>query len=350
MVHRNAPLSRPAGSGLDATPDDVPVLIGFHQDLDLVVLTGDVADHSRTAEYETVRQVTATRHPLLVCPGNHDDREAFRRTLLGVPSSAGPTAPMEPTVPIEPIEPTAPINQVHRSGRPSAWPWSPRPGSVRPPDAAASRPPRCSGPACGRRAAERRRLPGRTRAHRRRHAVRRAAAAGRAGSGRHGAAALGGRAVGALGPSAVARLPRRGRPAPDHHALSQRRVIRSGNCGDADPQRILGPPEPCTRDLRQEHVQYSRRLPGTDTAFAHRGAGGGPDRGLRTDAPVPAGSAARVHALGQRIPGLTGGEGVPESAFDHFAPVSGVEVPEHARWDANPLDRKEYVMRVQRTV
>jgi len=60
--------------------------------------------------------------------------------------------------------------------------------------------------------------------------------------------------------------------------------------------------------------------------------------------------AARVHALSQRIPGLTGGEGVLESAFDHFAPVSGGEVPERARWDANPLDRKEYLMRVQRGV
>ena len=60
--------------------------------------------------------------------------------------------------------------------------------------------------------------------------------------------------------------------------------------------------------------------------------------------------AARVHALGQRIPGLTGGEGVLESAFDHFAPVSGSVVPERARWDANPLDRKEYLMRVQRGV
>lgn len=60
--------------------------------------------------------------------------------------------------------------------------------------------------------------------------------------------------------------------------------------------------------------------------------------------------AARVHALGQRIPGLTGGEGVLESAFDHFAPVSGGELPERARRDANPLDRKEYLMRVQRGV
>ncbi|MEY9904420.1 Icc protein [Catenulispora sp. MAP12-49] len=74
-------------------------------DLDLVVLTGDVADHGLDSEYETVREATATRHPLLVCPGNHDDREAFRRTLLGVPPSAGPTGP------------TGPIDQVHRTDR-----------------------------------------------------------------------------------------------------------------------------------------------------------------------------------------------------------------------------------------
>ncbi|NUP52866.1 MAG: TetM/TetW/TetO/TetS family tetracycline resistance ribosomal protection protein [Catenulispora sp.] len=60
--------------------------------------------------------------------------------------------------------------------------------------------------------------------------------------------------------------------------------------------------------------------------------------------------AARVHDLGQRIPGLTGGEGVLESSFDHFAPVSGAVVPERTRWDADPLDRKEYLMRVQRGV
>ena len=60
--------------------------------------------------------------------------------------------------------------------------------------------------------------------------------------------------------------------------------------------------------------------------------------------------AARVHAMSQRVPGLTGGEGVLESAFDHFAPVSGGVIPERARWDANPLDRKEYLMRVQRGV
>jgi len=66
-------------------------------DLDVVLLTGDIADHGLDTEYETVRKATATRHPLLICPGNHDDREAFRRTLLGVAPS------------------TEPVNQVHRT-------------------------------------------------------------------------------------------------------------------------------------------------------------------------------------------------------------------------------------------
>ncbi|MGX1273850.1 GTP-binding protein [Streptomyces phaeoluteigriseus] len=54
--------------------------------------------------------------------------------------------------------------------------------------------------------------------------------------------------------------------------------------------------------------------------------------------------AARVHALGQRLPGLTRGEGELESAFDHYAPVVHGTVPERPRTDHNPLDRKEYLL------
>jgi ribosomal protection tetracycline resistance protein len=61
--------------------------------------------------------------------------------------------------------------------------------------------------------------------------------------------------------------------------------------------------------------------------------------------------AARVHALEQRLPGLTRGEGELESAFDHYAPVMpGQPVPERARTDLNPLDRKEYLLNVTRRV
>ncbi|MCA2214968.1 GTP-binding protein [Jidongwangia harbinensis] len=57
--------------------------------------------------------------------------------------------------------------------------------------------------------------------------------------------------------------------------------------------------------------------------------------------------AARVHDLQQRLPALTRGEGVLESAFDRYAPVSG-PAPSRPRTDHNPLDRKEYLLRVVR--
>jgi ribosomal protection tetracycline resistance protein len=57
--------------------------------------------------------------------------------------------------------------------------------------------------------------------------------------------------------------------------------------------------------------------------------------------------AARVHDLVRALPGLTRGEGVLENAFDHYEPVRGT-VPVRRRTDANPLDRKEYLLRVLR--
>jgi ribosomal protection tetracycline resistance protein len=57
--------------------------------------------------------------------------------------------------------------------------------------------------------------------------------------------------------------------------------------------------------------------------------------------------AARVHELQRRLPALTRGEGVLDSAFDHYEPVRG-PAPCRARTDDNPLDRKEYLLRVVR--
>lgn len=58
--------------------------------------------------------------------------------------------------------------------------------------------------------------------------------------------------------------------------------------------------------------------------------------------------AARVHELQQRLPGLTGGEGVLESAFSHYEFAEGF--PSRPRTDANPLDREVYLLHVQRRV
>jgi ribosomal protection tetracycline resistance protein len=59
--------------------------------------------------------------------------------------------------------------------------------------------------------------------------------------------------------------------------------------------------------------------------------------------------AASVHELEQRLPALTRGEGVLESAFDHYQPVTG-PVPRRPRTDLDPLNRKEYLLRVDRRV
>ncbi|MHA6758947.1 GTP-binding protein [Streptacidiphilus sp. PAMC 29251] len=57
--------------------------------------------------------------------------------------------------------------------------------------------------------------------------------------------------------------------------------------------------------------------------------------------------AASVHALEQQLPGLTRGEGVLESAFDHYRPVQG-PAPTRSRTDHDPLHRKDYLLRVVR--
>ncbi|MGH7290251.1 MAG: GTP-binding protein, partial [Myxococcota bacterium] len=59
--------------------------------------------------------------------------------------------------------------------------------------------------------------------------------------------------------------------------------------------------------------------------------------------------AARVHELQQQLPALTRGEGVVECAFERYRPVSGA-VPTRARSGPDPLDRKAYLLRVQRRV
>ena len=59
--------------------------------------------------------------------------------------------------------------------------------------------------------------------------------------------------------------------------------------------------------------------------------------------------ASRVHQLEQQLPALTRGEGVLESAFDHYRPVRGTP-PTRPRSDLNPLNRKEYLLHVVRRV
>ena len=57
--------------------------------------------------------------------------------------------------------------------------------------------------------------------------------------------------------------------------------------------------------------------------------------------------AARMNELQQRLRGLTRGEGVVELVFDRYEPI-GKPVPVRPRTDDNPLDRAEYMHRINR--
>ena len=59
--------------------------------------------------------------------------------------------------------------------------------------------------------------------------------------------------------------------------------------------------------------------------------------------------AARMHNLQQQLRTLTRGEGTLECAFTHYEAVRGT-IPTRPRSDRNPLNRKEYLVRVERRV
>ncbi|MET9273247.1 translation factor GTPase family protein [Kribbella sp. NPDC003557] len=59
--------------------------------------------------------------------------------------------------------------------------------------------------------------------------------------------------------------------------------------------------------------------------------------------------AAAVYELEQQLPALTRGEGVLESAFERYQPVTG-RIPDRPRTDHDPLNRREYLLHVQRRV
>jgi len=67
-----------------------------------LLVTGDIADSGTEAQYAEVLQLTEAPFPVYFCPGNHDDRAAFRRVLLGEQA--------------EPDQPQGPVNQAHRLG------------------------------------------------------------------------------------------------------------------------------------------------------------------------------------------------------------------------------------------
>ncbi|MFJ4781597.1 metallophosphoesterase [Streptomyces sp. NPDC088762] len=67
----------------DRTRAVMEYLDSLPYDLDAVLVSGDITDHGTPAEYEEAAKLLRSRHPLVICPGNHDERTAFRQGLLG---------------------------------------------------------------------------------------------------------------------------------------------------------------------------------------------------------------------------------------------------------------------------
>ncbi|MBM9620076.1 phosphodiesterase [Streptomyces zhihengii] len=69
---------------------------------DAVLVTGDIADHGAPEEYRLAAELlSGLSSPHFTCPGNHDDRAAYREVLLG---AAPGTATSEP------------VNRLHLAG------------------------------------------------------------------------------------------------------------------------------------------------------------------------------------------------------------------------------------------
>lgn len=69
-------------------------LKGFSRPVDVVLATGDLADHGLPAEYEEVAAELAFDVPVLVLPGNHDVSSPLRAGLASLVSAAGAGHPV----------------------------------------------------------------------------------------------------------------------------------------------------------------------------------------------------------------------------------------------------------------
>jgi Icc protein len=87
------------------------------QPVDAIVITGDIADHGDTAEYQQARALLRSRYPTFTCPGNHDDRVGFRTVLLGENGGTEPSNTEPSNAGLENAGPDSagPINQVHQA-------------------------------------------------------------------------------------------------------------------------------------------------------------------------------------------------------------------------------------------
>jgi len=65
-------------------------LAALNRPLDVLVVTGDVSDAGQQADYQWLQTRLGEFTPVVVVPGNHDDRSAFRSALPGPAAGPGP--------------------------------------------------------------------------------------------------------------------------------------------------------------------------------------------------------------------------------------------------------------------
>ena len=77
------------GAG-DRTGAVLAELAALTRPLDVLVVTGDVSDAGQQADYQWLRARLGEFAHVVVVPGNHDDRSAFRSALLNAAAGPGP--------------------------------------------------------------------------------------------------------------------------------------------------------------------------------------------------------------------------------------------------------------------
>jgi 3',5'-cyclic-AMP phosphodiesterase len=75
---------------IERTRRIVRYLTELRTPVDVVLVTGDIADHGAESEYERAAGLMDISGPVLYCPGNHDAREPFRKVLLDDPPHGAP--------------------------------------------------------------------------------------------------------------------------------------------------------------------------------------------------------------------------------------------------------------------
>jgi 3',5'-cyclic-AMP phosphodiesterase len=108
------PHVRPAGVRYKDTMDTNAALAAAVRQInaleplpDLVILSGDVVDEGDAAEYDNARAILGDlRAPLMLIPGNHDDRARFRSAFASNLADS------------DAVSPSGPLHQVHDTAGP----------------------------------------------------------------------------------------------------------------------------------------------------------------------------------------------------------------------------------------